>query len=129
MPGHCAIPRDEDKIQVYQGGLMKFGILFGIILAFATQAHAGETKMRKTASKVCSDTTKVVKAAEAAFRSSEEPHGDNAQYKMSSTKFDRWEVDVNYHDNCYRTVTVFMKPGTCNESKDPIKGHETCTDD
>jgi len=108
---------------------MKIGILCGIILAFATQAHAAESKMRKTASKVCSDTAKVVKAAEGAFRSGDEAHGDNAQYKMSTAKFDRWEVDVNYRDECYRTVTVFMKLGSCTEAKDPVKGHETCTDD
>ncbi|MGZ3684925.1 MAG: hypothetical protein ACXVB9_09815 [Bdellovibrionota bacterium] len=108
---------------------MKFGIICGIILAFATQAQAGEHKMRKPAAKICSDTAKVVKAAEAAFHASEEPHGDNAQYKMTTAKFDRWEVDMNYHDSCYRTVTVFMKPGTCTEAKDPVKGHETCTDD
>jgi len=92
----------------------------------AAEANAAK-KARSPASQACADTDKVVQAAIEALNEND-AQGD-ATLDKTSGGFDEWQVDMSYNDICHRTVTVFMKAGTCKEGKKAKLGRETCTDD
>jgi hypothetical protein len=101
---------------------MKTILVAFMAMGFAVSASA------TTSGKVCKDSEKASAAAESAFPKSEEASGSDPRYVSTNARGDHWDVDVVYHDQCYLTVSVLMKTGTCTVMG-LKKGQETCTDD
>ncbi|MGZ3712013.1 MAG: hypothetical protein ACXVBE_09660 [Bdellovibrionota bacterium] len=98
--------------------------LLGLLLLAALSLNANAAKKSP-----CSDEEKLTEAVVSGLVKLNDPQVDPAQFVKTADGLDEFIAETSYNDECHRSVTIYMKAGTCVVGKKAKKGKEVCTDD